>query len=297
MNENPLVKKQLVKLPCNWAEWLERWKAEDDPLALLSLLHHGPEMPDAGKAENEAEAEATILYLRLAKEYYHKEQQFGEETGFGMKDNIFTCPRYTLGMTAFKTLCKHGFQATESNKAPWEYFLWNDQVLRELLVFLGTDGYFENGIGGDELHSLFCYAKERYAEILKIFCLGLAKFLIEMPFPTHTGEETKVQKTALWRSHRHAALKILWYFDRLDMLIEHRKMVDASLLGPLEKFILARNIEVPVSVRSSKTVWRKPRNVRDVLKINPGSSSWSQRGCEITKAAYIYLGLTAVVSG
>jgi hypothetical protein len=292
MNEkHPLFEKQLIKLPCNWTEWLERWKAEDDPMALLSLLHHGPEMPAAGKAEYEAEAEATILYLRLAKEYYHKEQQFGEETGFDQKDNIFTCPRYTLGKTAFQTLCKHGFQKTESNKEPWEYFLWNDRVLGELLVFLGTDSCFENGTGGDELHGLFCYAKERYQEILKTFCLGLAEFLIEMPFPTHTGEETKVHQIAIWRSHRHAAIKILWYLDRLDLLIEHKKMVDESLLGPLEKFILARDIEIPISTRSTKTVCRKPREVRDVLKIKADSYFWHHGGCEITKAAYVYLGL------
>lgn len=293
MNEkHPLVEKQLAKLPQDWKEWLERWNTEDDPMALLSLLHHGPEMPDA---ENfDCRCEAAILYLRLAKGYYYKEQQFGEKMEFEDKENIFTCPRYTLGKTAFQTLCKYVFRKTDSDRTPWEFFVWHEPLLKELVTFLGADG-LEIGNGQDELHGLFCYARDRYKEILREFCLGLAEFLIKMPFHTHTSDETKAQWTPVWRSHRKAAVKILWYLERLDMLIELKEKVDESILNPLKELILYREIEVPVSIRSSKTVCRKPRDVQDILKIKPDSHFWHHGGYEVTKAAYVYLGLTAEV--
>ena len=289
--KHPLVEKQLAKLPQNWKEWLERWNTEDDPLALLSLLHHGPEMPDSEKFE--CRYEAAILYLRLATRYYYREQQFGEESGpFDGTVNIFTCPRYTLGKTAFQTLCKYAFRKTESDRKPWEFFVWHEPLLKELVIFLGADS-LEIGNGHDELHGLFCYARDRYKEILREFCLGLAEFLITTPFPTHAGDEDKAQWTPVWRSYRKFAVKILWYLERLDMLIEQKKMVDESILNPLKELILYRDIEVPMSTRSSKTVLRKPREVRDVLKIKADSYFWHHGGCQITKAAYIYLGLTA----
>ncbi len=294
MNEKHLlVKKQLRAMPRNWVQWLDRWHAETDPMTLLSLLHLGPQMPEAGRLEHEAEAESTILYLRLAKNFYEKKQQFDEETDSEQKESIFTCPRYTLAKTAFQTLCTHAFQITPTNKAPWEYFVWNSSVLSELFVFLGTDGHFESGSNGGELHGLFCYAKERYRDILKTFCLGLAEFLIEMPSAPHVNQETKTRWMTLWRSHHHAAFTILWYLDGLELLIKHKKMVDESLLDPLKRFILSRYIELPVSTRSGKIVCRKPRDVREVLRIKPDGNFWHHGGQEITKAAYIYLGLTA----
>ncbi len=292
MNEtkHPLVEKQLAKLPQNWKEWLERWNTEDDPLALLSLLHHGPEMPDAEAYE--CRHEAAILYLRLAKGYYYREQQFGEKLEFGEKESIFRCPRHTLGKTAFQTLCKHAFRKTESERTPWDFFVWHEPALKELIVFLGADS-LEIGNGHDELHGLFCYAKDRYQEILREFCLGFAEFLIKMPFYAPASDEHKAEWTAVWRPHRKAAVKILWYLGRLDVLIEQKEKVDESILNPLKEFILYRDIEIPISTRSSKTVVRKPRDVRDVLKIKADSYFWHHGGCEITKAAYVYLGLTS----
>lgn len=288
--KHPLVEKQLAKLPENWREWLDMWNVEDNPLTLLSLLHHGPEMRNAGSYEHRYEA--VILYLRLAKGYYYRVQQFGEELGLFEKENIFSCPRCTIGKAAFQTLCKYAFQKTESNPKPWEFFVRDEKLLKELTIFLGVYS-LENGKGKDELHSLFCYTEEHYKETFKEFCLGFAEFLIKIPFPNLTSEETKARFTPLWRSHSKDAVKILWYLGRLDMLIELKESVDESILNALRELILCEYIEVPISVRSSKTVSRKPRDVCDVLKIKSDSLFWHHGGSKITKAAYIYLGLTA----
>lgn len=280
MTKKPLVEKKLKTLPKNSEEWIKYWNKTNDPLALLSLLRHGPE----GYSE-----EVDVLYLRLARRFWESEQVFSEKCPYGEKKNIFNCPKTILAKAAFKALCKYAFRETENNKSPWEGFVYNETLLEELIIFLGVDDINSEN---DELHSLIVYSHDDEG-ILESFCLGLAEHIISESFKhDHFDKQRKIELLKLWRSHRKSALRILWYFDKLeDVLFRYREKINEGILDPLRGMILSHEIVADTTLSSEETR-RKPVDVKDVLRIKPGNHYWYQNP-QLLRAAYLYIGLTS----
>ena len=290
MQKHMLIEKKIdTTLPKNWEEWLALWGKTSDPLSLLSLLRYGPKMDDV---EDDDSDDADILYLRLAKDFYKEREIFSEEEVDGdIGRTIFNSPKSRLAKEAFRTLCKHGFSKTEECESPWERFVYTEALLDELLVFLGLDNIEIQSRSSDEFHGLLCYSG-KYEKVLEEFCIGLACHLISAPL-FRTDDKQREELLALWRPRRRSAVKILWYFGKLEeVLIKHRDEVDDSVLKPLREMILSHDIVVPVSTRSSKETLKRPKEVIDVLKIKPDSPFWS-RNQELIRAAHLYLGLTS----
>jgi hypothetical protein len=285
MNEtkHPLLEKQLIELPRNWKQWLDIWNATSDPLTMQSLLHHGPEM--VGAKHSVLREKAVELYLRLATRFYDRRKLFNEACG--EEPTIFTCPRHSLAKSAFQALLKWKFKKADSKDEPWNYFLYDQSggdLMRELINFLGLEG-FEIYTDKDELHSLLCSVRDRHKDILSEFCLGLAKAIIAPEFRGCQDEENRKEWLHIWQPYKRHALKILWYFDQLDFLIENRDQIDQNLVSMLQKLILSQQLKTSFF----SPALRKPKSVEDILKNNQGVYESDKK---LRKAACVYLGLT-----
>ena len=281
--KHPLLEKTLIKSPCNWKEWLEHWNSTNDPFALFSLLKFGSRMNTQNSYDYESEKKADILYLRLAKNFWEGEQVFHEVVEFNEKINIFNGPKSVLAKTSFKILCENCFRKTESNRNPWRNYLYDKDLLGELLVFLGVGSIAEPW--KSEFHSLMCYAHKN-GEILKEFSLGLAEHLIEIPHDslTNLDDDRKTHLTSLWKAKRKSAIMILWYFNQLErVLIKHRDKIDRSVFNSLKDIILKHDIVLPNR--------RKPKNVREVLEMK-NDSYFYYHNQDLMRAAHFYLSMT-----
>lgn len=288
---HPLIEKKFSSPPHFVHEWLDAWHGTDNPLHLMGLLHHGPNVADwfwAKAGKDDPYYMMPVIYLQIATRFWDR-TLFPVKQGDG-KPSISKDPGAALSMAAFQVLCNHCFridQHTEEGRGPWTQFVYDARLLDELLAFLGVDN-----LSSDTLRVMLIYAKERYADVLADFVKGLALFLIRQPSFGYLSEETNRTNRALWQPRRKAAIKILWTIGQLDLLIEYKEYVDSDLLKALETMILDRELGIPVSSRSSKTVVRRPRAVQEILRIDASKYGWNQIQ-DVIKATYIYLGLTA----
>lgn len=290
---HPLHGKTLLESPTDWSQWLERWKSTNDPLALQSLLHHGPDMLEAER--DIGREEALLIYLQLATNWYKDVES--ERLGFGINEHIFTCPKKTLAKVAFKTLCKHGFKTGKhaGTQTTLPMFVYSNTLLAALITFLGSDSIETLGHGGDPFASHFVYAKDHDAKTLKDFCLALARFLIREPYRLLTRKkdtplsEEENEWIVLWQAHQRSAMKILLHFEQYSTITELAGELSEIALIAMSDYITRQEIVADWNDgQGPRRGWIQTLDNINVLL--PASSAWRDNA-QLVQICFLYLGL------
>jgi hypothetical protein len=270
---HPLHKKTLQAAPRNWSQWLHRWHATDDPLALQSLLYYGPKM-DGTSSADDTDA-AVLLYLRLATGWHTSLP--GEVTLSRDDDvsddgiSILWNPRRALAKTAFKALCNYFFKSNSSSRmTPIRFVHSSDNILDALVEFLGSNSIETLYKQGDPLACNFMHAKTHEQKVLTDFCCALAEALLSAPAcllnSTRDRPSDNDHRFKLWDKHQRSAVKILLYLDQGLLFFKHAHALTEAALDALEAFILSRT----VMFKSSTTeVLRNLHTLDEIDRLDP----------------------------